>query len=49
MTWNTAISVKMLVEADTWTSWMMFCWVMPCPAQSWEHNEALVAEKVMWN
>jgi hypothetical protein len=28
---------------------MMFYWVMPCPAQSWEYNEALAVVRVMWN
>jgi hypothetical protein len=37
------------VKADTLTSWMMFYWVMPCPAQSLEYNEVLAAVGVMWN
>jgi hypothetical protein len=44
-----SFSVEMLVRADTWTSWMMFYWVMPCPAHSCEYNEALAAVRVMCN
>jgi hypothetical protein len=49
MAWDAAIFCGDVGETDTWTYCLMFCWVMPCPAQSWEYNDALAAVRVMWN